>query len=225
MPDGPGLAEAIRGTTARPLATSRQTTNSWGLRGPEPDREAPLRGLILGDSYMQGMFIGDDETPPECLRRYLHDRLKRRVSILNTGVMGYSPEQYYYSLIAFADRFQPQFVVVSVFANDFGDAFTLLARGKADWPEARYWLNKISDYCKARHWPYLVVPAPFRPCLFGRRKSDYYPGPLTNILDLDSSRYQDPIDDFIDAHLKWVVEGKRKGEDREGCASLQPDDR
>ncbi len=66
VPDGPGLAEVIKGTPIVALESSRQTTNSWGLRGPEPDRDAPLRGLILGDSFMQGMFIGDDETPPEC---------------------------------------------------------------------------------------------------------------------------------------------------------------
>ena len=53
------------------IESSRQTTNSWGLRGPEPEPDAPMRGIVLGDSYMQGMFIGDDETPPECLRRYL----------------------------------------------------------------------------------------------------------------------------------------------------------
>ncbi len=74
VPDGPGLADAIRGTPAMPVETSRQTTNSWGLRGPEPELDAPLRGIVLGDSFMQGMFIGDDETPPECLRRYLQGR-------------------------------------------------------------------------------------------------------------------------------------------------------
>ena len=48
VPDGPGLAEAIRGTTAVPLESSRQMTNSWGLRGPEPDLDAPLRGHRAG---------------------------------------------------------------------------------------------------------------------------------------------------------------------------------
>ncbi len=71
VPDEPGLTEALRGTAAEIIESSRQTTNSWGLRGPEPDLEAPLRGIVLGDSYMQGMFVNDEETPPECLRRYL----------------------------------------------------------------------------------------------------------------------------------------------------------
>ncbi|MFI5456314.1 MAG: SGNH/GDSL hydrolase family protein [Isosphaerales bacterium] len=212
VPDGPGLADAIRGTTAIPLETSRQTTNSWGLRGPEPDLVAPLRGIVLGDSFMEGMFIGDDETPPECLRRYLRDHLKTAVSILNTGVMGYSPEQYYYSLIAFADRFRPQFVVVSVFANDFGNVRDVSSRGAGDWREGQYWLEKILKYCRARQWPCLVVPAPYEPSMLGKRSSGYYPGTITNIVDVDSLMYLDPIDDFVDAHLKLLNEGKRKGQ-------------
>jgi hypothetical protein len=160
VPDGPGLASAIQGTPAIPVAASRQTTNSWGLRGPEPDPNAPLRGIVLGDSYMQGLFIGDDQTPAECLRRYLEDRLETRVSILNAGVMGYSPEQYYYSLLALVERFRPHFVVVSVFANDFGDLFEASSKGMGDWDEGKYWLDLITEFCRKRQWPHLMVPAP-----------------------------------------------------------------
>ena len=46
VPDGPGLAAAIRGTVAIPVEESRQSTNSWGLRGPEPDLQAPLAELF-----------------------------------------------------------------------------------------------------------------------------------------------------------------------------------
>ena len=79
---------------------------------------------------MQGMFIGDGETPPDCLERYLQETLKTSVSILNTGVMGYAPEQYYYSLMAFADRFRPHFVVVSLFVNDFGNEIDAGKQGR-----------------------------------------------------------------------------------------------
>ena len=37
---------------------------------------APVRGIVLGDSYMQGLFLGEDETPPECLKRDLEARLQ-----------------------------------------------------------------------------------------------------------------------------------------------------
>jgi GDSL-like Lipase/Acylhydrolase family len=217
VPDEPDLTDAIRGTKAKVLHTSRQFTNSWGLRGSEPDLEAPLRGLVLGDSYMQGMFIGDDETPPEYLRRYLRDKLQTRVAILNTGVMGYSPEQYYYSLIKFANRFRPQFVVVSIFINDIGDVQAVSTRGVGDWDEGRYWMQEIVNLCKARKWPCLIVPAPFRPNVLERRYSGNFPGRLMNILDISSLGYLNPMDDFVNEHLRVTNELMHKGIESQGC--------
>lgn len=217
VPDGPGLGEAIRGTTGIPVETSRQTINSWGLRGPEPDPQAPFRVMVLGDSYMQGMFIGDEDTPPECLRRYLEARVGTRVSVLNTGVLGYSPEQYYYSLITFADRFPPHFVVVSLFCNDFGDLHTVATRGQGDWNEAKYWLEKIAAFCAAREWPYLFVSVPYTPGMLGKRKAGFYPGLISNTLDVNSLSMLDPTDAFIDAHLDLVIEGQRRRARPMGC--------
>jgi hypothetical protein len=217
VPDGPSLADAVRGTPAIPLETSRQTTNSWGLRGPEPDLGAPLRGIVLGDSFMQGALIGDDETPPERLRHYLGDQLKTKVSILNTGVMGYSPEQYYYSLIAFGDRFRPHFVVVSVCSNDFGPPTEVMAQGAGDWQEGKYWLEKIVMYCTARKWLYLIVPVPHSESVLVRRYSGYYPGVLSNILNTPSLFYLSPIDDFVNAYVKLKNQSKRTGRALWGC--------
>jgi len=210
VPDGPGLKEAMQGTTAIRVQESRQTTNSWGLRGPEPDLEAPLRGLVLGDSFMQGLFIGDDETPPECLKRFLQSRLKTRTSVLNTGHLGYSPEQYYYTMLTFADRFRPHFVVVSVFANDFGDLYGALG-GQGDWQEARYWLEAIARHCESRKWPCLFVAAPVSDQLMGLRKAGNYPGKLTSILDVPGPMFLNPIEAFVDKNLDVLLEGTRRG--------------
>jgi hypothetical protein len=212
VPDGPGLAEALRGTTGIPVETSRQLTNSWGLRGPEPEPDAPLRVLVLGDSYMQGMFIGDEATPPESLRQYLQGRVGtgKRVSVLNTGVLGYSPEQYYHSLTSFAGRFPPHFVVVSIFCNDFGDLHEVATKGRGDWEEGKYWLEKISAFCKAREWPYLIVPVPYAPGMLGRRHAGSYPGMISNALETNSLTFLDPTETFIDAHLELIIEGHRR---------------
>jgi hypothetical protein len=210
VPDRPELRDAIRGTTGIPVERSRQSTNSWGLRGPEPDPAAPVRGIVLGDSYMQGLFIGDDDTPPECLRRHLESHFKSRVSVLNTGHLGYSPEQYYYSLLAFADRFAPQFVVVSVFSNDFGNLYDVLD-GKADWVEGKYWLDQITAYCRRRSWPCLYVSVPIPAQMFSRRKVAFYPGAISNILDDSAVMFLDTTDVFINAHLASINEAQRRG--------------
>jgi hypothetical protein len=203
VPDTPELTEIVSKTTAQIVDGSIQTTNSWGLRGPEPDLSARFRGMVLGDSYMQGLFVGDRETPVECLKRDLATRLKGSVEILNTGHLGYSPEQYYYSLIEFAKRFPPRFVVVSIFANDFGD-FQEVLDGKGDWQEGSYWLGLIRGYCFARDLEFLVVPAPWVNQVDGPQMSGNYPGKIVNRLEIAGPMYLDPIAEFANAHLEIV---------------------
>lgn len=216
VPDGPGLAEALHGTSGIPVETSRQATNSWGLRGREPDPKAPLRGIVLGDSFMQGMFIDDDHAPPECLSHYLENHYHVKTSVLNTACLGYSPEQYHASLLAFADRFHPNFVVESVFANDFGDVFEVV-QGRGDWDEGKYWMEQTAAYCRTHQIPLLVVAVPFESSLFGRRKAGFYPGWITNVVDLSSVSFLDPCDDFINANLELVTAGEKSGKRPYGC--------
>ena len=121
LPDTPEVRSAMAEAEVDILAESFQATNSWGCRGPEPDPVATVRGLVLGDSFMQGIFVADDDTPPVCLARATGEAWGVPVTILNTGHIGYSPEQYYYTLLEYFDRFHPQFVVLSVCPNDFGD--------------------------------------------------------------------------------------------------------
>ncbi|MGB0070049.1 MAG: SGNH/GDSL hydrolase family protein, partial [Isosphaeraceae bacterium] len=210
VPDGPDLGEAMRGTTAVLVEGSVQTTNSWGLRGPEPDPSVPLRGIVLGDSFMQGLFIGDEQTPAECLRQYLQTELKTRVSVLNTGHLGYSPEQEYYTLLEYAEQFHPQFVVLSLFANDFGDVLEVTA-GKGDWPEGKYRLGQIAQYCRGRGILALTIPAPLESQINARRFAGNYPGQVSNILESSGIEYLDPIESFVNEHLARVLEGTRAG--------------
>jgi len=210
VPATPAVEGLVPGTGAMIVAGSIQTTNSWGLRGPEPNRDAPWRGIVLGDSYMQGLFVGDDQTPTECLKRDLKKRFEAEVEILNTGHLGYSPEQYFYTLKEYVERFPSQFVVVSFFANDFGDLFEAL-EGRGDWVESGYWLNQIYHLCNAKAMICLFVPAPWVNQIDGRMQPGFYPGLAANELEVAGSRYLDPFDSFVDAHLTACNEAGRKG--------------
>jgi len=210
VPLGPELDRIVEGTGAQLVSTSVQTTNSWGLHGPEPDTDATLRGIVLGDSYMQGLFVGDDQTPSECLKRHLSRNLKARVEVLNTGHLGYSPEQEYYTLREYADRFRPRFVVLSLFANDFGDLFEVLD-GKGDWEEGKYWLGQITQFCRTRGLICLTVPAPWVNQLEGQRKAGFYPGMVSNILESSGQSYLDPFEDFATELLRLSTQLQREG--------------
>ena len=140
---------------------------------------------------MQAMFNGDDDTPSVHLERSLRDACKTAVSILNTGHIGYSPEQYYYTLREYGERFHPQFLVVSVCPNDFGPGWDVL-RGKGDWyDEAEYWLDLIQQWCQSHGRVYLLVArahpragriSPARRTLSRRRLRDLPHQPVSLLL-------------------------------------------
>jgi hypothetical protein len=209
--DTPGHRAAASRARAVVDEGSVQNTNSWGLRGAEPDSAAAIRGIVLGDSFMQGMFNGDADTPPVDLERYLQAAWKVPVSILNTGHIGYSPEQYYYTLCEYAVRFRPQFVVVSVCPNDFGDGRAVL-RGEGDWyKDAEFWLYQIQMWCTARDVIALVVAVPTHLQVETTRRDDLYPGKICEIYHAASLRYCSPLDEFIDEHIKLAALSDARG--------------
>lgn len=209
-PDRPELPDVVQGTGTVIVEGSTQTTNSWGLRGPEPDLTTTFHGIVVGDSYMQGLFVADDQTPTECLKRELTYRLDASVEVLNTGHLGYSPEQYYFTLVEYAQRLPPQFVVVSVFANDFGDVQEVL-QGRGDWEEAKYWLGRIQQFCFSRGIVYLIVPAPWVNQIDNPRMAAFYPGGVANVLESTGFEYLDPTDAFANAQLEALSESRRLG--------------
>ncbi len=203
IPDTAEARTAASGAGGTVVPESVQVTNSWGCRGPEPDLMAPVRVLVLGDSMMQGALVGDAESPPARLQAHLAETLEAPVSVLNTGHLGYSPEQYYRTLVAFGDRFRPHYVVISLTDNDFGQA--------NDWDEAGYWVGRIADLCNNRGWPFLLVPAPPEPMVLGRRDLLDFQSQVMRIFKRGGVTYMDPLEFFTDALLTLQNEGERRG--------------
>ncbi len=201
-----------------------QSTNSWGCRGGEPDLDAPVRGIVLGDSFMQGYLVNDEDAPPEQLRKHLQDELKTEVGILNTGTLGYCPEHYYYTLKEFADRFRPRFVVLGLYANDFGEDADVL-RGAGDWTEEKHWLDLIVQHCRARGIACLFAPVPCEGQLVGVRNQGHYPGQVSNLASVGGRWFCDPTDAFIDEDLKFRPSWNPRGKLLNGRCHLYNGDR
>ena len=93
-------------------------TNSQGLRSPELPLEKPLgerRLLVLGDSFTEGWGVETEAT--FCAR--LDQRLSRsQTRVINGGLAGTSPIQYSRLLSKLGIRYEPDLVLVCLYAND-----------------------------------------------------------------------------------------------------------
>lgn len=96
------------------------TTNAHGMRGEEVPVEAPpgvQTVAMLGDSFVWGYGVNDDETMAVHL-----DRALAGARVLNFGVCGYGTDQAYLHYREVARQFEPDVVVLAFFPqNDYAD--------------------------------------------------------------------------------------------------------
>lgn len=109
----------------RPRLPHRIRINSLGFRGPELPLEkatGTIRILCLGDSYMFGDYVNDDETFPAAL-----ERLMRRatggpeIETVNAGVNGYTITDETDLAREKGMSLQPDLVIVGFVLNDLAD--------------------------------------------------------------------------------------------------------
>ena len=136
---------------------------------------------------MQGLFVGDQETPTECLKRELELRLHAPVEVLEYQAISAIHPSSTLHAGRFARKFPTQFVVVSVFANDFGGDVEAVLLGNGDMEEARYWLGASASIASSEmpifsSFPHRRVKQIEEPQLAG-----HYPGRFSNVLEATGS--------------------------------------
>ena len=138
---GPGIVET---QDARPYALKKNmtarflsaeydttvTTNEFGLRGRTPELNVAEKVLILGDSFVMGYGVEDNET----FAAVLNEELGDAIEVINGGVFGYNPYSSYEYLIKEGIRFNPKTVVLCLWAGDdiYGYSGPQRALTKAD---------------------------------------------------------------------------------------------
>lgn len=100
------------------------TTNSQGFRNrvdfPYAKPSGTIRVLCLGDSHTQGFEARQDHTYAAVIERSLA-KAGHRVEVINAGVSGFSTAEALIFLEHEGVKYQPDFVVLGFFANDFED--------------------------------------------------------------------------------------------------------
>lgn len=99
------------------------TTNSLGLRGPQPDNSNASnrrRILVLGDETILGPRLGNDETVPARLEQFLNKN-GVEAEVINAGVPGYSPLLSWLLFQHELERLKPDVVILHFDMTDVAD--------------------------------------------------------------------------------------------------------
>ena len=116
----------------------KHRTNSLGLPGEEIPAQKPadtFRVIVLGDSYTEALQLPADKNFCGLLEGLLTDHLEqnyKKVEVLNAGVSGYSPLNYYLYFQRELARLKPDMVIVQLFANDVFEDHTAKAKSLLD---------------------------------------------------------------------------------------------
>jgi hypothetical protein len=108
-----------RGVIERPEYSVELRINGLGLRGPERGYGRPRgvrRVLLLGDSFVEGYTVAEEETVRAVLERLLAPA--GPVEVLNGGTHGYSTDQQLLFFEAEGRRYAPDEVVLLFYYND-----------------------------------------------------------------------------------------------------------
>ena len=94
------------------------TTNGRGLRGAEVDLDRRRQVLLLGDSFVFGHGVDDDETMGAHLQRRLDAVFGDEYVVINAGVNGYDTRREYGFLRHHAAGLAPELVILGFVIND-----------------------------------------------------------------------------------------------------------
>ncbi len=140
--------------------------NAQGWRSREIPVVKPrdvYRVLVLGDSFMAGMQVNDDEVFASVLERSLSSAgLPRRVEVINFGVPSYGTDQEYLSLREFGLVYEPDLVLLAFYGqNDATDNFKLLISAKSVYPKPFFDVehNELMElpFAGGTPWPIRIV--------------------------------------------------------------------
>ncbi len=110
-----------------PLKPTTQTTNKDCIRATRdyeiPKPNGTVRIVFLGDSFIYGLGVNDNETLPAILESDLNSKIKNKhFECINLGVPGYNTKLEVNRLVEKGLKYQPNIVVLTYVLNDYENA-------------------------------------------------------------------------------------------------------
>jgi lysophospholipase L1-like esterase len=168
--------------------------------------------LFLGDSFTDGLWVGDADTFVNVFGHLVRERSGVRLCPVNAGVNGYGPlEEAHVLEHDFEAAGRPAVVFVMFFANDVDADFDAVINGtledsKRRWQESLAYLARIRRNAAAHGGTVVLAAIPTAAQVFSRGSQEYYQKVLREFAAQQGIQFVNLIDRLssLDAHtLYW----------------------
>jgi lysophospholipase L1-like esterase len=193
--DTPAVREALRGADANVVTASY---DELGFRRPDPSVSAPCDWSVvfLGDSFTDGMWVGDTETFASRYGALARRQSVARVCPVNMGVNGFGSLEEAWVLEQYFEKIPPaRAVFLMYFPNDVDADYLGVLKGTVvdldrKWNDSFTYVRRIAAFTRARGVRLVLAAIP----------------PSEQLRDAATRpRYQDKLRDFAAAeHIQFV---------------------
>jgi len=198
--DTPAIRAALAELDTPFIVTASYDELGFRNGDPKPASGCTARALFLGDSFTDGLWVGDADTFVNLYGRLVRERSGVMLCPVNAGVNGYGPfEEAFVLEHYFEQAGRPAFVFVMFFANDVDADYDGVIDGTiAD--HDRRWRDSLDQIARIKrfvsgHGATLVLAAiPPAEQVFAHRSQEHYQDVLRAFSEREGIQFVNLID-------------------------------
>jgi lysophospholipase L1-like esterase len=176
---------------------------------PNPVSGCATRALFLGDSFTDGLWVGDADTFVNLYGRLVRERSGVALCSVNAGVNGYGPfEEAFVLEHYFEQAGRPAFVFVMFFANDVDADYDAvikgtLADGNRRWRDSLAQIARIKRFASGRGATLILAAIPPAEQVFAHSSQEHYQDILRAFAEREGIQFVNLADRLTspDAHI------------------------
>jgi len=208
--DTPVMRAAIADLDTQLLVTA--SYDEFGFRRTDPDlaRDCQSRALFLGDSFTDGVWVGDGDTFANKYARLARERSSFTLCPVNAGVNGYGSLEERYTLEhQFEHAGRPSIVFVMYFANDVDQDHDAVITGQLRdaarlWQESLAQLDKMKRFADEHQVRLVLAAIPPREQILDKVPQTYYQDILRDFCERDGITFVNLFEGLVSHGLQGL---------------------
>jgi lysophospholipase L1-like esterase len=198
--DTPAIRTALADLDTPFIVTASYDELGFRNGDPNPASGCTARALFLGDSFTDGLWVGDTDTFVNLYGRLVRERSGVTLCPVNAGVNGYGPfEEAYVLEHYFEQAGRPAFVFVMFFANDVDADYdsvikgTIADRGRR-WRDSLGQIARIKRFVSSQGATLVLAAIPPAEQVFAHSSREHYQDVLRAFSEREGIQFVNLID-------------------------------